>query len=378
MRLDPSSDEYRQLFSLYLRRGSVGMTDAEARAISSTSGGTTIIPTTYSNMFMEELGNDEIIGKVTKFNTSTNTFNLTVITPVGSGGFSVQKNPGEAGTLIDATTSQTTVTPPVFELPGTSNTGSTNAALTLKRQSVMVKVSRELLEDSAVQGEAGVERIILRQAAQDIADTVSKQILVGNATDSITAGTTSAVGSDSCHGIFNTCRRYGRAFGTSALTVGGSLDSTAIRSSLQAFIFGFTVPTILPAQYWRRSSLILNGQLGRSGSGAHGLNLCAAATSQQAIALGSKDRYMFGLPWTLADMSVGNTGTSAVSLGNEPMALLCDLSRYMLVTASDGVAVTRLNETYADTDQVAFVVSLRCAGVLADVNAAIALGLTIT
>lgn len=374
--LDRNSEEYRSLFRAYLTKGHSGLTDAEARALSegSATGGAVLFPTTYSNMFMEELGDDEILGKVSKVYSSTGTFSVPVITPIASGGFSVQKNPGEAGTLLDATAgSQTTVTVPTIANPGTGVTGSSASTFTLKRISVMVKVSQELLEDSAQMGDASVESFVIRQATQDIIGQLNKQILVGNKDDSVTAGTASTVGSDACHGVFNTCRRYSRSYTTA--TVGGSLDSSLVRSNLQSFLFGFINSSGMPAQYWRRSTLVLNSQLGRSASAPFGQNLISNTNAQNAIVMGTDKRFMFGLPWTLSDMTVANSGSAPITSSNEPMAVLCDFSRYLLAFAGNGISVTRVNETYAPTNEAAFIVSVRCAGALVDVNAAIALQL---
>jgi hypothetical protein len=54
----------------------------------------------------------------------------------------------------------------------------------------------------------------------------------------------------------------------------------------------------------------------------------------------------------------------------EFLAILCDLSRYTFFSTTEGVQVTRLVETFGETNQTAFVVSMRCAGVLTDINAA--------
>ena len=123
-KLDRGGEEYRALFRNYLAKGHKGLTDTEARALSegSATGGAVLFPTTYSNMFMEELGDDRIVGKVSKVYTSTGTFSVPIITPPNSNssapqGFSVQKNPGEAGTLLDATAgSQAQVTAPSFKI----------------------------------------------------------------------------------------------------------------------------------------------------------------------------------------------------------------------------------------------------------------------
>lgn len=374
--LDRGGEEYRALFRNYLAKGHKGLTDAEARALSegSATGGAVLFPTTYSNLFMEELGDDEILGKVSKVYTSTGTFSVPVITPIASGGFSVQKNPGEAGTLVDATAgSQAAVTVPTIANPGTGVTGSSTSTFTLKRISVMVRVSQELLEDSAVQGDASVESFVIRQATQDITGHLNKQILVGNKDDSVTAGTASTVGSDACHGVFNTCRRYSRSYTTAQLN--GSLDSAFLKNNIQSLLFGNINTSGIPAQYWRRSTLVINSQVGRNTTAPFGALLMTSATAQNAIVMGTKERYMFGLPWTLADMTVQNAGTTPITNSNEPMAVLCDFSRYLLAFAGNGISVTRLNETFAPTNEAAFIVSVRCAGALTDVNAAIALQL---
>ena len=376
--LDRGSEEYGHLFKNYLLRGAKGMTDSELRALSETSGGTVLFPTIYSDKFMEALGDDQILGQVQKMVIKSSTFSIPILTPVAlQGGFSLQKNPGEAGTIIDATTgSQTTVTVPTIALPGTTTSGTATSTLALKRISVMVKVSNELLEDSVGQGDASVESFIVRQAAADISTQIIKQILVGNATGTQTAGTASTVGSDSCHGIYSTCRRYSRQFGTANWA--GGLNSAGIRDAIQSLLFGNTNAQTFPTQYFNRATLILNSQLGRTSSlttVAQGLNIVSAANAQQAFAFGS-DRKVFGVPWCLQDMSITDTGNSPITSGSEPMAILADLTRYLFVSSSEGATVTKLGETFAENNQTALIVSMRCAGVLADVKAAMAYGLS--
>ena len=375
--LDRGGEEYGHLFKNYLLRGAKGMTDSELRALSETSGGTVLFPTIYSNKFMEALGDDQILGQVQKMVIKSSTFSIPILTPVAlQGGFSLQKNPGEAGTIIDATTgSQTTVTVPTIALPGTTISGSATSTLALKRISVMVKVSNELLEDSVGQGDASVESFIVRQAAADISTQIVKQILVGNATGTVTAGTASVVGSDSCHGIYSTCRRYSRMYGTADWA--GGLNSAGLLGGIQSVLFGNTNAQTFPPQYFNRATLILNSQLGRTTAttGVQGTQIVSATNAQQSFAFGS-DRRVFGVPWCLQDMSILNTGNAVIANSAEPMAILADLTRYLFVSSSEGATVTKLGETFAENDQTALIVSMRCAGVLADVKAAMAYGLT--
>ena len=367
--LDRNSEEYRGLFSRYLARGHNGLTDVEARALSegSATGGAVLFPTTYSNMFMAELGDDRIVGQVSKVYTSTGTFSVPVITPTGSAGFSVQKNPGEAGTLIDATaSSQAQVTVPAFTQPGTSNTGSSTSTFTLKRISVMVRASRELVEDSAQMGDASVENIIVRQASQDLSRELSRQILIGNKDDSVTAGTASTAGSDACHGIVNTLKRYSRSITTTAALGGDYGVITQSSNGILNATLGLVQNSRLTSAYFERATWIFNSQLNvHPTASAQGAGIVPAAQSQVAL---WSERRLFGQPWLFAEMSPASN--TSVPAAGEPLVVAADLSRYMLALAGNGVSVTRLNETYAATNEVAFIVSVRCAGALTDVNAA--------
>jgi len=381
-KLDRGGEEYRALFRNYLAKGHKGLTDAEARALSegSATGGAVLFPTTYSNMFMEELGDDRIVGKVSKVYTSTGTFSVPIITPPNSSssapqGFSVQKNPGEAGTIIDATAgSQAQVTVPSFTLPGTSNTGTGTATFTLKRISVMVRASQELVEDSAQMGEASVERIIVRQASQDILRELSKQILIGNKDDSVTAGTASTAGSDACHGIVNTLKRYGRSITTTA-AIGSNVGTLAVANGVLGATFGLCYDERLAPHYWDRATWIFNARMHYTstasslgtGLGTGSPNPTTTA-AQNLMSVG--ERILFGQPWTHVDMSPASFGTSNGVVNGEPLVVAADLSRYLLAFAGNGISVTRLNETYAPTNEAAFIVSVRCAGALTDVNAA--------
>lgn len=368
-KLDRGGEEYRALFRNYLAKGHKGLTDAEARALSegSATGGAVLFPTTYSNLFMEELGDDRIVGQVSKVYTSTGTFSVPIITPTGSGGFSVQKNPGEAGTLIDATAgSQAQVTVPSLTQPGTSNTGTGTATFTLKRISVMVRASQELVEDSAQMGEASVESIIVRQASQDIMRELSRQILLGNKDDSVTAGTASTAGSDACHGIVNTLKRYSRSITTTTALGGDYGVLTQSSNGLYNATLGLVQNARLTSKYFERATWIFNSQLNvHPTASAQGAGILP--NGQMQIALWS-ERTLFGQPWCFAEMSP-STNTSVPAAG-EQLVVAADLSRYLLAFAGNGISVTRLNETFAPTNEAAFIVSVRCAGALTDVNAA--------
>lgn len=368
-KLDRGGEEYRALFRNYLAKGHKGLTDTEARALSegSATGGAVLFPTTYSNMFMEELGDDRIVGQVSKVYASTGTFSQPIITPTGAGGFSVQKNPGEAGTLIDATAgSQAQVTVPSLTQPGTSNTGSSTSTFTLKRISVMVRASQELIEDSAQMGDTSVESVIVRQASQDIMRELSRQILLGNKDDSVTAGTASTAGSDACHGIVNTLKRYSRSITTTAALGGDFGVLTQSSNGLFNATLGLIQNSRLTSKYSERATWIFNSQLNvHPTASAQGAGILP--NGQMQVALWS-ERRLFGQPWCFAEMSP-STNTSVPAAG-EPLVIAADLSRYLLAFAGNGISVTRLNETFAATNEAAFIVSVRCAGALTDVNAA--------
>lgn len=193
------------------------------------------------------------------------TVSVPIITSTRSpmGGFNVQKNPGEAGTLIDATTSATQVTVPTIALPGTSTSGSATATLALKRISVMVVVSNELLEDSAGQGDASVESWIVRQAAQDIGKEINRQIMLGNATDSVTAGTGTTAGSDSCHGLASTLKRYSARSATTTTVLGGSYGTWSQATNGIGALIGLCNQDLLQPAYWNRCTVIFNAQVNR-------------------------------------------------------------------------------------------------------------------
>jgi hypothetical protein len=388
--LDRGGEEYRALFSNYLAKGHQGLTDAEARALSegSATGGAVLFPTTYSNQFMTELADDEILGKVTKVYSSSGTFSVPVITPTGSGGFSVQKNPGEGGTLIDATAgSQAQVTVPTIDLPGTTASGTATSTFTLRRLGVMVKCSTELLEDTASRADASVEQFIIRQATQDIIAQLNKQILVGNmdATQNngsgwvagATAGTASTAGSDVVHGVYTTCRRYGRSLTPTQWGQGGTNYSGISSNNVWAnIVLGHVRANLFAPQYWKRCMWVFNSQMLRhSTSTSAGSVFITGPNVQQSAAFGGSGRYVLGLPWTFCDMSIQDTGDNLLASSGgqmkDPIAVACDFSRYLLAFASNGVSITRLNETYAATNETAFIVSVRCAGALVDANAAL-------
>ena len=365
--LDRGGEDYSHLFSQYMKRGARSMTDTEIRALSETSGGTVLFPTIYANKFNEMLGDDAVYSQVSKIIVNSSTVSVPILTSTRTpmGGLNVQKNPGEAGTLIDATAaSQAQVTVPTIALPGTSTTGSAVATLALKRISVMVKVSNELLEDSAGQGEASVESWIVRQAAQDIGKEINRQILLGNATDSVTAGTAATAGSDSCHGLASTLKRYSARSMTTTTLLGASYATWAQGTNALGALLGLCNQDLLQPSYWNRCTVIFNTQVNRQ------FNAAMLARADASNPMFITDQKVFARPFVWADLSPAQAGTTNQTQPGEYLAILCDLSRYTFFSTTEGVQVTRLVETFGETDQTAFVVSMRCAGVLTDINAA--------
>lgn len=365
--LDRGGEDYSHLFSQYMKRGARSMTDTELRAISETSGGTVLFPTIYANKFNEILGDDAVYSQVSKMIVNSSVVSVPIITSTRTpmGGLNVQKNPGEAGTLIDATVAAAQVVVPAIALPGTSTSGSAVATLALKRISVMVNVSNELLEDSAGQGEASVESWIVRQAAQDISKEINRQIMLGNATDSVTAGTSLTLGSDSCHGLASTLRRYStRSMTTSTFTGSSNGNFTSGTSGLGLnLLLSLNSMDLMQAAYWNRCSIILNSQVNRN----FVANMLTPAQFSNPMFVA--EQKLFARPMIFAELSAA----SRVGLtpdNNEFIAILCDLSRYTFFSTTEGVQVTRLVETLGQTNQTAFIVSMRCAGVLTDINAA--------
>jgi hypothetical protein len=217
---------------------------------------------------------------------------------------------------------------------------------------------------------------------------MNKQILVGNkdATQSnssgwvsgATAGTATTAGSDILHGVYTTCRRYSRSMTPTQWGAGATnSNSFTINQQWSNVVLGQVRANWFAPQYWKRSMLVVNSQAMRNSTAtAQGQTFITAANVQQSAAFGGPGRYVLGLPWTLCDMSIQDTGdnmlTSSGGQMKDPMALMCDFSRYLLAFASDGVSITRLNETFAATNEAAFIVSVRACGALVDVNAALA------
>ena len=364
--LDRGGEVYSHLFSQYIKRGARSMNNTEIRALSEASGGTVLFPTIYANKFNEMLGDDNVYSQVSKMIVNSATVSVPIITSTRApmGGLNVQKNPGEAGTLIDATTAATQVTVPTIALPGTSTSGSATATLALKRISVVVVVSNELLEDSAGQGDASVESWIVRQAAQDIGKEINRQIMLGNATDSVTAGTGATAGSDSCHGLASTLKRYSARSATTTTVLGGSYGTWAQATNGVGALIGLCNQDLLQPAYWNRCTVIFNAQVNR------GFGSAMMAVANQSNPMFVTEQKVFARPFIWADLSPTQAGTTNGPQPGEYMAILCDLSRYTFFSTTEGVQITRLNETYGQSNQTAFIVSMRCAGVLTDINAA--------
>lgn len=192
---------------------------------------------------------------------------------------------------------------------------------------------------------------------------------MGNKDDSVTAGTASVAGSDACHGIINTLKRYGRSLTTTA-TMGSSQGNLGAPNSVLNATLGLCYDDRLAPHYWERATWIFNARMQCNTTNNQGTGFGTSNSGSSANMLSVGDRIIWGRPWIQYDMSPAQFGTTNGPQAGEQLVVAADLSRYLLAFAGNGISVTRLNETFAPTNEAAFIVSVRCAGALTDVNAA--------
>lgn len=310
--LDRGGEDYRHIYNLYLRRGVNALTDVETRAISIGSGGTVLVPQSWTNFIQETIAEDAIMSKVNVVNTTT-TFSQPIVSAVPS----VNTNVAEAALGTEDSTMAL----------ASSKFANTAAVYSLKKITSWLRVSTELLEDS--EAAQSIEDLIRRQLVAKLITTINDQILVGS-------------GSGACQGSVTAATNYSRS-----AILGGTAGAQVTVNIFRAIMNdgGANLPKMTYANF-RRSLMVLNTYAP--------VNFTNEGTFWQALSF--QDRY-HGLPviWHPLD-------STGVSTSNSIQLHLFDPTQYMLALNFNGINVTRLDEVYAGTNQTAFVASVRASG----------------
>lgn len=320
--LDRGGDEYRHLYQTYLRKGHNGLTDAEARALSvgSANNGAALAPTSWSDYVQNVWAQDYILSKVNIVKTTTG-FTQPILLTDATGNTNVSE--GALGTE-SYTGSNFMLSPRI----GTS--GTTTASYSLKKYTAWATVSNELLEDS--ESAQSVEELLKRQLTARLTTLLNRHILIGTGS-----------GNGQLQGSFNSAKLYSR---TSVL--GGTQTSISMWHIVRCLMNNSgTDEPLMSWEVFQNCVWVFNSyNVG---------NLSSTGDMTAAFAYG--DGTMIGRPYIYFPLD--STGVNVT--GSNHMHLF-DPTQYLLAMNLSGMTVTRLSERYADTNQTAFVVSVRADG----------------
>jgi hypothetical protein len=320
--LDRNGDEYRHLYQTYLRKGHNGLTDVEARALSvgSANNGAALAPTSWSDYVQNVWAQDYILSKVNIVKTTTG-FTQPVLLTDATGNTNVAE--GALGTE--------SYTGSNFMLsPRIGTTGTTTATFSLKKYTAWATVSNELLEDS--ESAQSVEELLKRQLTARLTTLLNRHILIG---------TGSANGQ--LQGSFNAAKVYSR---TSVM--GGTQTAISMWHIARCLMNNSgTDEPLMPWELFQNSVWVFNSY----NIGNH------VSTGDIPAAWAYGDENMMGRPYMYFPLD----STGAATSGSNHIHLF-DPTQYMLAMNLSGMTVTRLSERYADSNQTAFVVSVRADG----------------
>jgi hypothetical protein len=298
------------------------LTDAEARALSvgSASNGAALAPTSWSDYVQNVWAQDYILSKVNIVKTTTG-FTQPILLTDATGNTNVSE--GALGTE-SYTGSNFMLSPRI----GTS--GTTTASYSLKKYTAWATVSNELLEDS--ESAQSVEELLKRQLTARLTTLLNRHILIGTGS-----------GNGQLQGSFNAAKVYSR---TSVL--GGTQTSISMWHIIRCLMNNSgTDEPLISWEVFQNCVWIFNSY----NVGNH------SATGDMVAGFAYGDGTMIGRPYIYFPLD--STGVNVA--GSNHMHLF-DPTQYLLAMNLSGMTVTRLSERYADSNQTAFVVSVRADG----------------
>jgi len=316
--LDTSGDEYRHLYQTYLRKGQNGLTDAETRALSigAATGGQVLAPSSWSDYVQNQMQNDAILKRVNIVQTTTGfTQPIFVTNPTVNAAVS------EASLGTESYTGSNFVVNPKF--------ANTSRAFALKKFTAWATVSNELLEDT--EAAQSVEEFLKRQLTASILSTINQQIVRGNGSSS------------QLQGSWQAAIDYSR---TKAANASGNTTAHIWLAMTDA---GAGNESNIDPVTFSRCVIVFNTRTGDKYSYGAGTPLDGMNFSAEG------GLTTFGRPVVYMRLSDA-TGTGATLMH------IFDPSQYLLATNLSGMTVTRLSERYADSNQTAFVASIRADG----------------
>jgi HK97 family phage major capsid protein len=320
-KISRDSEQYSDIYRTYLRRGSRGLTDVEARALTISSGGTALAPTGWSKYIETAINEDAILSRVQKIETPT-----AFVLPIYAEDITVNTNVAESSV---GTQSSPTFAKPVQGT--TSGTSGTYYTFAQKKVTAWVKVSNELLNDS--KGAQDVEEFLRRALVDGLIGEVNRQILIGN-------------GTSECQGSYNSAKGYSR-------TVSTGVSTTNTMKDVISAVWGSTNSTLSPLPYesWINSVAVVNSRLVASLDSTFFPVLFPSFRGSM-----TNGTTVEGLPTVYHRLS------ATTPAAGDTLVHFLDPTRYVLAHSFGQFSVARYSEAAADTNETIFVGSIRCDG----------------
>ena len=318
-KIDRSSDQYSEIYQNYLRLGQRKLDQNEIRALSISSGGTVLPPTSWSKFIDDAITEDAILSRVRRVETTT-----AFVQPILTTNPAI--NTGVAEASIGATEAD-----PAYLKPYQGTSGTTQYTFSLNKITSWVKVSNELLNDT--KAAADIETYLRQELITGLMDEVNRQILMG-------------AGSTECQGSFNSAKLYSRtaSTGIGATNTIKDVISAAWLSSASQF-------SPLTYESWRNCVAVINSRTMASWDPS------AFPILFPTMSGSMKEGTTYeGLPVVYHRLSTGTPTTG------DTICHFFDPSKYLLATNLNGFSVARFDESLADNDQALFVATVRVDG----------------
>ena len=318
-KIDRSSDQYSEIYQNYLRLGQRKLDQNEIRALSISSGGTVLPPTSWSKFIDDAITEDAILSRVRRVETTTAFVQPIMTTPPAI-------NTGVAEASLGATEAD-----PAYLKPYQGTSGTTQYTFSLNKITSWLKVSNELLNDT--KAAADIETYLRQELITGLMDEVNRQILMG-------------AGSTECQGSFNSAKLYSRTASTTVATTNTIKDVISA-----AWLSSASVYSPLRYESWRNCVAVINSRTMASWDPS------AFPILFPTMSGSMKEGTTYeGLPVVYHRLSTGTPTTG------DTICHFFDPSKYLLATNLNGFSVARFDESLADNDQALFVATVRVDG----------------
>jgi HK97 family phage major capsid protein len=355
-----SETRHREAFLRYLSRGPAAISSEDARTLHEQRGVQTasLTPEAWASFFTESMQTSWVLGRVRKVDVTSNKLTVTHYNENIETQDRISYDEGGARADINGT----------FELPRWKKSGGSvptnydleyeSRAITLHDVGVNMIVSKELIEESI--GSASAESVLRDFLIRKLQTEIERQILVGD--PSINTNSRKEMQGIWNYPLFKSASSvYGEgnqvvddASGASGGVISGLPRLEIVSRIIRPSSYGNAVWVVARAA--SISEVFIT-----SGVGSNHSMQTGASDSYGSLF----NRPIYGMPYTNYQGDADATG--------DRLALLVDLSKYVLAMHTSGLQVERLNEVRAATGQVVLRASVRVGGNMIDPKSLICL-----